>query len=413
MTTRAPTIPGTTAPVAPGRLGRPIEPSSAQVYLDALGRWRDDRSRELEQLDKLALDKTAQGNTALGKTALAPTEAASLTGDIALSLAVWKAVSDRYDLLVATWDGGRVGPAERERMSSLIWGRLDATLDPRVLASSSATPGSITASGLTVSLPEACRLSDALASQLRVRLAIDPSGLEVAERLRQLRAQLERIRDQVGLEPPGAGQQQAAATQARLARRLKEIADKAGRGGDVGGMIEPLEIDASTFERDLIVGGALRRQSSVQVEQARALRADLELREGALALLVERCVAGVDPSPKYAVPDIDALGPVPNTPALLEAYVFRLHQVSRAMTHAQDAYSAALAGREELRSRWQAYRAKAEVLRVSDPDLDLVAELARRTVTREPVRMAVAEQVVELYRTLLAALAPMDRRSAP
>lgn len=391
-----PRVAGTTAPPAPGRLGSPLDPGAAQVYLDALGRWRDDRRGELEQLDQVAL---------------ASPEPTSFTGDISLSLAVWKAVSDRYDLLLATWNGGRVGPAERERMSSLIWGRLDATLDPRVLASLSAT-GSIPASGLTVSLPEACRLSDALASQLRVRLDIDPSGLEVAEALRQLRAQLERIRDQVNLEPAGAGQQQAAQKQARLSRRLKEIADKAGRGGDVGGLIEPLEIEASTFERDLIVTGALRRQSSAQVEQARALRADLELREGALALLVERCVAGVDPSPNYAVPDIDALGPVPSTAALLEAYLKRLHQVSRALTHAQDAYTAALTARDELHGRWQAYRAKAEALRLADPDLALVTELAERIFARQPVRMAVAEQVVTLYQTLVSALLDARGRQA-
>ena len=56
-----------------------------------------------------------------------------------LSMALWKAVSDRYELLLATWDSGRVGAAERERMSSLIWGRLDATLDPSLLARSSAS----------------------------------------------------------------------------------------------------------------------------------------------------------------------------------------------------------------------------------------------------------------------------------
>ena len=54
------------------------------------------------------------------------------------------------------------------------------------------------------------------------------SGAEITERIRQLRAQMERIRDQVDLEPAGETQQQAAGKQSRLARRLKEIADKAG-----------------------------------------------------------------------------------------------------------------------------------------------------------------------------------------
>ena len=118
-----------------------------------------------------------------------------------------------------------------------------------------------------MSLPEACRLSDALLSQLRVKLGLDPSGAEITERVRQLRAQMERIREQIDLEPAGAPQQQAALEQSRLARRLKELAEKASRGGDVGGLLGPLEIDAATFERDLIVNGTIfltvRRKAGV------------------------------------------------------------------------------------------------------------------------------------------------------
>ena len=80
-----------------------------------------------------------------------------------------------------------MGPNERMRLAKLIWGRLDAAA----------------ASGLSVSLPEACRLSDALVSQLRVRLGLEVSGAEITARIRQLRAQMERIRDQVDLEPAG------------------------------------------------------------------------------------------------------------------------------------------------------------------------------------------------------------------
>ena len=126
-----------------------------------------------------------------------------------------------------------------------------------------------------MSLPEACRLSDALASQLRVRLGLELSGAEVTTRLRSLRAQLERIRDQVVTEPAGSRQQQAAEQQSRLARRLRELTEKADRGGDVGGLLEPLEIEATTFERDLIVGGARRREAGAKVAQARRLRSEL------------------------------------------------------------------------------------------------------------------------------------------
>ena len=91
------------------------------------------------------------------------------------------------------------------RISTLIWGRLDAG----------------TASGLSVSLPEACRLSDALLSQLRVKLGLDPSGAEVTERVRQLRAQMERIREQIDLEPAG-DRTKVTLTQAHLEGEVTE-----------------------------------------------------------------------------------------------------------------------------------------------------------------------------------------------
>src|SRR6478672_12647521 len=169
-----------TAPAAPGRLGQPLAAQEALRYLEALGAWRDQRKAELDLLDQAALE--------------APDQTA-FTGDILLSMALWKAVADRHDLLLATWDSGRVGVRERERLATLVWGRLDTSLDPRLAgaAASNGVPGS--GSALAVSLPEACRLSDALAASLRVRLSVDPADADVTARVRSLRAQVERIRD--------------------------------------------------------------------------------------------------------------------------------------------------------------------------------------------------------------------------
>jgi hypothetical protein len=372
------------APVAPGRMGAALEARAAQVYLDDLGRWRDGRRRELDELDKAAL-QAATGSAA--------------TGDILLSMALWKAVSDRYELLLATWNSGRVGLTELMRMSTLIWGRLDAA----------------SASGLSVSLPEACRLSDALLSQLRVKLGLDPSGTEITERIRGLRAQMERIREQIDLEPAGAAQQQAALEQSRLARRLKEIAEKAGRGGDVVGLLGPLEIEAATFERDLIVNSARRRDAAALVQRAREQRADLEAREAALRVIVEECVRRVDSAPHYAVPDTEALGPVPNTRNELENYLRRLDQVSRAMTIAQTAYTKALHDHQELDSRLEAYHAKAEATGVAEvPDVARAYQLARNALDERPSRMALAEQLVTVYQTYLQTTrAPHGSRHAP
>ena len=360
-----------TAPVAPGQMGSALDVRAAEIYVGELGRWRDARRRELDELDKAAL-QAATGSAA--------------TGDILLSMALWKAVSDRYELLLATWNSGRVGATELTRMSTLIWGRLDAS----------------TASGLSVSLPEACRLSDALLSQLRVKLGLDPSGMEITEWIRQLRAQMERIREQIDLEPAGAGQQQAALEQSRLARRLKELADKAARGGDVAGLLGPLEIDASTFERDLIVGGARRRDAAALVQRAREQRADLQAREAALHNIVEECLRRVDPAPRYAVPDTAALGEMPNTRDKLDDYLRRLDQVSRAMTIAQTAYAKALEDHEELGSRLEAYRAKAMATGAADlPDVAQAYQLARNVLDERPSRMVLAKQLVTVYQTYL------------
>ena len=360
-----------TAPVAPGRMGSALEIQAAHVYLDELGEWRDTRRRELDELDKAAMQSST---------------GSAVTGDLLLSMALWKAVSDRYELLSATWNSGRVGTTELMRMSTLIWGRLDAA----------------TASGLSVSLPEACRLSDALLSQLRVKLGLDPSGMEITDRVRQLRAQMERIRDQIDLEPAGGVQQQAALEQSRLARRLKELAEKAGRGGDVAGLLGPLEIEAATFERDLIVNGARRRDAAALAQRAGEQRADLEAREIALRGIVEDCVRRVDPAPRYAVPDAAALGPVPNARNELENYLRRLDQVSRAMTIAQTAYAKALRDHDELDSRLEAYRAKAIAKGVAEAaDLARAYELARSVLDERPSRMVLAEQLVTVYQTYL------------
>jgi hypothetical protein len=168
----------------------------------------------------------------------------------------------------------------------------------------------------------------------------------------------------------------------------------------VAGLLGPLEIEAATFERDLIVGGARRRDAAALVRRARATTADLEARETALRALVEECVRTVDPAPRYAVPDVEHLGPVPNTAAQLEIYLRRLEQVGRAMSHAQDAYHQALAEHDELGGRLDAYRSKAVALKVADvSEVARAYAMAREALDRRPCRMLLARQLVDLYQT--------------
>ncbi|GAB3621973.1 hypothetical protein GCM10027418_00550 [Mariniluteicoccus endophyticus] len=387
------------APTAPGRIGVPLPPEVALAYLTDLRIWVDERRRELDTLDGAVLRSPLR---------------AQLTRDMMLAMALWKAVSDRLGLLEATWDSGRVGPTELERMATLIWGRLDATLDPSLIARADArggdhAPGS-TAAGLAVSLPEACRLSDAMASQLRTRLAIDPNADAVTARLRDLRAQLERLRDQVALEPAGL-RAEPTRRLSELSGRVDDMVARVGRGGDIGGMIGPAEIDAARFERDLIVGGVERRKARDLLEKTRELRDDLVAREAALQGLVNQTLTTVSPAPKYAVPDVDALGPLPSTRTEIEAYARRLQQVSRAMGVVQDAYAKAMADHTDLTARMARSRSTVGSFGADDhPDLVAIGQITDDVLARRPSPIPLARELVEAFETCVQTLAEEDRR---
>ena len=393
-----------TAPAAPGRLGQPLVASEALHYLEALGTWRDERKAELDVLDEAALG--------------AP-DAAAYTGDLLLSMALWKGVADRHDLLVATWDSGRVGPTELERLSTLVWGRLDA-LSSRTAATPGAAPATASApsGALAVSLPEACRLSDALAASLRARLGLDPSEADLQARLRAVRASVERVRDLVDREP-AQGRAAALPVLDRLDSRIADVLARVTRGADVGGLLGPLEQDAARAERDLIVGASTRRAHAHDETRARALRLELEARGAALRDLASRCVAEVAPAPRLAVPDVSALGPVPTEPAAVDAYLVRLDAVGRAMTMAQDAYASALAERDELRLTLGAYAAKAADQRTSprspQSEADL-ADLERRageSLDRVPADLVRARALVAAYVAYLGSARDHRHHSRP
>ncbi len=352
----------------------------------------------LDELDAAALaSRATAGKDTAGKVTAGKvtTGKDDLTDDMTLSMALWKAVADRLQLLLAVWDGGRVLEPERERLATLIHGRLDATLDPAVLARSAATPGT-TSGALAVSLPEACRLSDALVGQLRQRLALDPAADANAARVKDLRAALDRLRDQVALEPE-ASRPVAQRTWDDLAARIQDVTDRLQRGGDVGGLLGPLEIDTARFERDLIVGGAQRRDNLDRAAAAMELREDLIARAAALEQLAARCVEAVDPAPKYAVPDVEALGPVPASAPDLDAYRARLGRVADAMNHAHESYAAALRAHDDQIARLDALVLKASAQGSSGPDLANAESTAREVLDRRPCPIAVATALVDAY----------------
>ncbi len=326
------------APGAPGSLGDDVAPELLLRYLETLGTWRDRRRTELDELDAASLRSP---------------DAESLTSDILLSMALWKAAADRHDLLVEAWGSGRVLEAGRRRMTTLIWGRLDQ--------------GAADGNALSVSLPEACRLSDTLAASLRARLRLAGSEPDVDARIRDLRAQVERIRDQVGAVPL-ANRSSAQELLVRLDRRLVDITERAKRGADVGGLVGSLAAEAATAERDLIIAAATRAKAKNDRARARGLVADLSARGEALRRLAQRCAATVTPAPRLGVPDVTALGQIPADADGVQAYLARLDKVARAVDVAQQAYAAALEERADL-----AARLDADVAEATSHDTDVAA----------------------------------------
>ncbi|MEU8227632.1 hypothetical protein [Kribbella sp. NPDC048915] len=367
MTVRAPVV---VSPGAPGRMGGTPTASELLAYLNALGEWRDRRKAELDELDQAALHSP---------------DADALSPDVVLAMTVWKAVSDRYELILVTWDSGRVGPTETERIAALIWGGLDA----------GGTGGQ-----LAVSLPEACKLSDALAASLRAKLALDPGDADLAARLRQLRAQVERISDLVKQEP-ATTRNDALAKHHDLDRRLTDLAERNKRGADIGGLIGPFELDAAKLERDLIVGAATRKERAADVARARTLRGELEAQGTAVRALADKAVKAVSPAPRLAVPDVTALGPVPNTPAELAQYLTRLDAVRRALGQAQAAYGGALERRDELTQLLDAYQVKAATVAPGNDDLAELYRRGRAAIEAEPVDLARLAALVAAYQAYL------------
>ncbi|HQY98967.1 MAG TPA: hypothetical protein PLQ63_03000 [Propionicimonas sp.] len=361
----------TTSPAAPGQLGVAARPTEVLEYLGQLDRWLTERRAELDSLDEQILATGRQ---------------AELTSDMALAMALWQAAKTRANLLLTSWDSGRVGQQELERLSAMIWGRLDTTgVEVSQLQS------------MTVSLPEAGRLCDALVAQLRTRLNTDPGAEQQQIRLRQLRAQAERIRDQIKLEPPAMVAAASAKVDA-LAARVDELTDKRGRGGDIAGLLGSLEMDAARFERDLIVGSAQRREARDLLAKTREQLARAESNQRAVTALAARVAAAVSPTPAAVVPQLAALGPLPNTPAALHDYALALTRFERELDQAHGRLTQALTEVDATAALLPALQAKAAQHGFADhPDLVELAQLIERRLAQRPLAKPVLQQLLATY----------------
>jgi hypothetical protein len=355
------------------------------AYLDQLGEWLGQRRAELDRLDQALAARP---------------DPAAQTGDLMVALSVWQAVQRRYRELMRCWDSGRVGPVQLRQLAQLIWSRLDDA------AASNGAPPAAGAPGLSVNLPEACRLSDALTAQLTAQLSLTALDGQASLRLSGLRAQVERLRQQVELEPADLRPDWRSQVD-RVAGATAELVAAAGRGGDIGGRLGPLEIQAARLERDLIVGNSQRRRVAQRSAQIEAARKRLGQRETELTALVEQVRERVRPTPNYAVPHLAALGQTPTDEAALERYSARLEAVAQAMDlveranrAALDDWSAAAAELTRLRARGQAAE--------PDPQLASLADQAEALLSRQPTPMAVLRPILDAYAAALELAPPQS-----
>lgn len=358
---------GDATPAAPGRLGEAIDQRALFEYLAGLTRWVDRTARELARLDAAAL---------------ASPKSDSYTSDIVLAQSLRQSVTRRLAELETVWDSGRADAVARERMSQLIWGRLEAG-------------GS--GGGAAVSLVEAVRLCDAVVGQLRTRLELDPSGTDVAGRLVGLRAEIERCRDLLA-DRGGSEGTTARLRVDTLRSRLDGLAEKAGRGADVTGPLGQLETDAAHLERDLIIAASQRRGLERDRQRAVELAATAERREDPLRELVARCRREIADPPRLAVPDVSRLGAAPSDRAGLDAYLQRLTAVGRAFDAVEAAYSAPLREKAALGFRMRALAARAEANgRASSAAAAACRAEADTALAAVPCSVALARYFVDAY----------------
>jgi hypothetical protein len=254
---------------------------------------------------------------------------------------------------------------------------------------------------MSVSLPEAGRLCDALVAQLRTRLNTDPNAEQQQIRLRDLRAQLERIRDQAALEPLALAPA-AQAKLAALAARHADLTGKLGRGGDISGLLGTLEIDAARLERDLIVGAAQRREGRDLLVKAREDLAGTQAREQAVRALAAQVGQAVWPAPDAVIPGVAGLGPVPNTRTALVGYVDALNRLDAQLAEVQAVLSRALGDRDAASALLAALRTKASALGQSgQPSLRDLDTLVAGHLAATPVVLPVVRQLLAAYSSQL------------
>ncbi|MCU1344368.1 MAG: hypothetical protein JWL70_634 [Acidimicrobiia bacterium] len=364
------------APDAPGSLAVPPDPTGIFRFLEAMLPWRRQSHVVLSDLDRRAQ---------------AATNPDVHTPKVTLAWALWKSLSDRVDAINAVWDSGRVDHAGCARIGALLWGRM----------------GDSMGGSAAVSLPEACTLLEALASQLAQRLDVDPLGQAgVGDRMQMMRDQLTRL----------AGLGADAAMVTALQSRFDSVSEAMRGGEDQRAVLNALETDLTTVERDAMVVASVRGTIDRDLVRLRQAVIDLRAQEAELRELAQRStqkIAGVRP---LGLPDADVVNEptIDVTPAdvatwsarraELDAFAARVDQFRRAFAQFRQHYQAPLDRRGELRGLLDSYQAMAGVRGcIENPDCSAAYQAAHVALFSAPCDLVAAAALVAQYEQLVRA----------
>jgi hypothetical protein len=369
------------APDAPGSLAAPGSGTDLRAYLEQLTSWVAESATRLDGLDRRA------------RAASNPDQ---FTPDVLLAYTLHKAIAERAEALVHTYDNGRLDDQVRDELSTLIFSRLSA--------------GSL--AGLSASLPEACSLLGALLAQITQHLAHDAvASSNVADRIEPLRGTLRRC---VAKADALADQTFVATAQSLTERLGAAVTTQADRLDE---LFPEIEQQSWALERDLDLEAARRSRIEQQRSEQRALVQQAgELATKARAVR-DRCIEKIADPPRMAVPDPsvlpndDAGGLTATDIAALEKSLPQWRTVVAALTEALTAFQAPLDQRDELRGLFTSYEAMAadrHLLEVGD--VAVAHERAKTLLWSQPLDLSIAEQMVRDFQSSIHA-ASGPRRS--
>lgn len=359
-------------PTPPGALGVGAAAGDMISFLGEFDAWIRERRSELDVLDAQIIATNRQ---------------AELNSDITLAMTIWQAIATKQREVLQIWDSGRVTKIELEKLSSLLWGRLDTSQQP-----------SSSLSSMAVSLPEAGKLCDALVASMRTKLNTDPDAEHQLTRLRNLGTTMERIRDQIALEP--AMLREAAQTKlTHLVSRLSQAQEKRGRGADIGGLLGPLEEQSTLLERDLIVGAAQRREGVELLEQTRAAKARIETLQTSVKAAHMQAEKLVWPLPAPISEGVESLGQLPNTAAGLGEYAASLKEIEPLLEKWRQELDEASNLVAKAKQQLAELHKTAEIL---DPKPEILATLhlsAASALETEPVVIPTVQYCIAAYQS--------------